>query len=273
MAHSFIAYIDESGDDGLPGHFRMPGGQGGPSHWLAIGASVWRYSRDLDMVACAKDIIQRLPAQKRSKALHFTELDHGQRTMAIKRIAKERFRFAGVFAYKPIIPDGIYVEKNQLYHYKARYLIERLSWLCRDFRRHVPEGDGRVKIIFSRRGGMSYEDFQGYLYHLRNTDDPEIKIHWPVIDIDGVEAFDHSLRYGLQIADLAVSGLRAALEFDYYSNVEPSFAAALKSKVYSRNGNFLSYGAKMVPTHDRITAHKRDDVQPAQLDEWLKLFG
>jgi len=61
MAHSYIAYIDESGDDGLPGHFRQPGGNGGPSHWLAIGATVWRFSRDLDMVQCAKSIIGALP--------------------------------------------------------------------------------------------------------------------------------------------------------------------------------------------------------------------
>lgn len=273
MAHSFIAYIDESGDDGLPGHFRQPGGEGGPSHWLAIGATVWRQSRDLDMVGFAREIISNLPKQRKSKALHFKDLDHAQRVMAISGLATQPFRVTGIFAHKPIIPNGIYIEKNQLYHYMTRYLIERLSWLCRDYRPFVREGDGRVKIVFSRRGGMSYEDFQDYLRHLRDSHDPEIQIHWPVIDIDGLEAVDHSQRYGLQLADLAISGLRAAVEFDRYGNLEPRFAETLKPRVYERNGNFLSYGAKTVPSSDRISAYQQDGVQPAEMAEWLRLFG
>ncbi|MGE3420345.1 MAG: DUF3800 domain-containing protein [Bradyrhizobium sp.] len=273
MAYSFIAHIDESGDDGLPGHFRQPGGDGGPSHWFAIGATVWRMSRDLDMVNAAKGIIDQLPPRKRCKSLHFTQLDHAQRVMALGRLADCPFRVTGVFAYKPIIPDGIYVRKNQLYHYMARYLIERLSWLCRDFRRYVPEGDGRVKIVFSRRGGMSYVNFRDYLRLLRAADDPDIQIHWPVIDIEGVEAVDHGQRYGLQLADLAISGLRSALEFDHYGNLEPRFAEMLKDNVYSRNGNFLSYGAKLVPLADRIEAFQKEGVAPANLAHWIRIFG
>lgn len=272
MAHSYVAYIDESGDDGLVGHFRQPGADGGPSHWLVIGATVWRFSRDLDMVAVARDIIQRLPERKRGKPLHFNELDHAQRTMAITQLAQHPFRVSGVFAYKPIIPSGVYVEKNQLYHYMTRYLIERISWLCRDYRKQVPEGDGRVKIVFSRRGGMNYGDFQNYLNILRNADDPEIQIHWPVIDIDGVEAVDHGQRYGLQLADLAVGGMRAALEFDPYGNLEPRFADLLKPKVYERRGNRLSYGAKTVPTCEAIAAHRQEGLMPADLTHWLRLF-
>lgn len=223
------------------------------------------------MVAVAKDIIQQLPKQKRHKALHFKELDHAQRVMAITRLASQMIQVSSVMAYKPIIPDGIYVAKNQLYHYMTRYLIERISWMCRDYRRYVPEGDGRVKIVFSRRGGMDYEDFQDYLRHLCNSDDPEIRIHWPVIDIDGVEAVDHGQRYGLQLADLAISGLRAALELDPYGNIEPRFAELLRPRIYNRNGNRLSYGAKLVPTSERIAAFRRVDIAPADLTAWLRM--
>lgn len=130
-----------------------------------------------------------------------------------------------------------------------------------------------MKIVFSRRGGMNYEDFQNYLHVLRNADDPEIQIHWPVIDIDGVEAVDHGKRYGLQLADLAVGGLRSAVEFDLYGNVEPRFAEILKPRVYERKGNFLSYGAKTVPTCNAIAAHRQDGVAPADVTHWLRLFG
>jgi len=187
-------------------------------------------------------------------------------------MAEQPFRVSGVFTHKPVIPDGIYVDKNQLYHYMTRYLIERLSWLCRDYRPLVPEGDGRCKIVFSRRGGMNYEDFQNYLRTLKANFDPDIRIHWPVIDIDGVEAVDHGQRYGLQLADLAVSGLRAALEFDRYGNLEPRFAEILRPLIYSRNGKCLSYGAKLVPGHEKIAEHRADGVAPADLSHWLRIF-
>ena len=127
MAHSFVAYIDESGDDGLGRRFRQPGGDGGASHWLGLGACIWRTSRDLDMVQCAKEIILSLPERKQKRPLHFADLDHSQRVMALSKLANaRRFRVCSVFAYKPIIPAVTYNAKNQLYHYMARYLGREL---------------------------------------------------------------------------------------------------------------------------------------------------
>jgi len=266
MTHTFIAYIDESGDDGLSGRYREPQRRGGSSHWLSIGAVVWRQSRDLDAVRWAQAITAQLSEQKRGKPLHFSELDHQQRVMAVNGISNRPMRLVAVLANKPIIPAGTYTDKNQLYHYMCRYLIERISWLCRDHRRNAPEGDGRVKIIFSRRGGMSYEDFRAYLERLRRADDPEIQIHWPVIDIDGIEASDPASRYGLQLADVAISGLTWGLERDFYGNCELRYARAMRPIIYNRNGNYLSYGAKIVPGHDRLELD-------AQQREFIQLFG
>lgn len=265
MPHSFIAYVDESGDDGLSGRFRQAGRSGGSSHWLAIGATVWRKSRDLDAVGWAKDILAQLPQGKRNKPLHFMKMDHPQRVMAVSGICRKPMRVSVVFAHKPTAPDGVYVERNQLYHYLCRYLIERISWLCRDMRPSVPEGDGRVKIVFSRRGGMSYADFRSYLQRLHDKQEPDIRIHWPVIDIDGIEAYDHRARYGLQLADLAVSGLSAGLEPDYYGNCELRFARMLKPIVYQRDRNYLSYGTKFVPAPTGL------QLTPQQL-EFVRLF-
>lgn len=264
MAHSFIAYIDEAGDDGLhPDRYRVPGRGGGSSHWLTIGAIVWRYSRDLDAVQWAKAIREQLPQAKKTKPLHFKDLDHPQRVMAISGLCERPIRAVAVIANKPVIPADTYTEKHQLYHYMCRYLLERVSWLCRDMRPKVPEGDGRVKIVFSRRRAMNYDDFQSYIQLLRDANDPDIRIHWPVIDIAAIEAQDHGARLGLQIADLVISGLTAALEPDYYGNVEPRFARMLKPVVYHRGQNYLSYGAKIVPAVDHIplTDQQREFIQ------------
>lgn len=251
MAHSFIAYIDESGDEGLSGKWREPGRGGGSSHWLTIGATVWRLSRELDAVRWGTAILDQIPRQGKRKPLHFMELDHPQRIMAIKGICGKPLRITTVIANKTVIPAGTYTERNQLYHYMCRYLIERISWLCRDYRPQVPEGDGRVKLVFSRKRTMNYQDFRDYVQHLHDMDEPT-EIHWPVIDIEGIDAYDHGSRIGLQLADLAVSGITAALEPDFYGNVECRFARSLKPRIYARNGNYMSYGTKMVPPADQI---------------------
>lgn len=94
---------------------------------------------------------------------------------------------------------------------------------------------------------MDYQGFHNYVQLLRNMDDPDIQIHWPVIDIDGIEAHDHGSRFGMQLSDICTSGLMAALEPDFYGNVEPRYARMLKPIVYHRNGNYMSYGTKMFP--------------------------
>ena len=251
MAHSYIAYIDESGDDGL-GHYRVPGGVGGASTWLTLSATVCRMSRDLELVGWRNEIRSKLSDRAQKKPLHFKDLNHGQRTMASQVLAAKALRAICIVANKPVIPSGIYTEKNQLYFYLSRYLIERISWLCRDLRRQVQEGDGRVKIIFSRRGGLSYDDFRAYLVKLRDTNEPSIQINWPVIDIDEIDAQDHAKRAGLQLADIVASSITAGVEPDFYDNCEMRYAQTLKPIIYHRRNNYLSYGMKFYPGPDRL---------------------
>jgi hypothetical protein len=252
VASSFIAYIDESGDDGLPGKYRVAGHQGGSSNWLTISASVWRYSRDLEAVQWRDEIRQQLPEQARRKPLHCLKLTHQQRVMACQFLAGKSMRSICIMANKPVIPPNIYTRRNQLYFYMSRYLIERISWFCRDMRPEVPEGDGRVKIVFSRRGGLSYEGFQSYLTRLKDGDQDGVKIQWTVIDIEGIEARDHSAKAGLQIADLVAYCMTAGLEPDAYGNCEQRYAEILRPLIYKRGNNFLSYGVKLVPRIEQI---------------------
>lgn len=251
MAHSYIAYIDESGDDGL-GRYRIPGQTGGASTWLTLSATVCRMSRDLEMVEWRNEIRSKLGRKAENKPLHFKDMNHGQRTMASQVLAAKALRGICVAAHKPSLLAETYTEKNQLYFYLCRYLIERISWLCRDLRRMVPEGDGRVKIIFSRRGGLSYEAFRAYLLELKNFDDPAVQVNWSVVDINGIDAQDHGKRAGLQIADIVASSITSGVEPDFYGNCELKYAEALKPRIYSRKGNYLSYGVKLYPGADRL---------------------
>jgi hypothetical protein len=250
MGHSFVAYIDESGDDGQ-GNYRAPGARGGMSRWLTISACILRQSHDLNMVSWRDEISGKMP-EKKKRHIHFAQMNHSQKIMATQIIASKKLRAISVISNKETIPDGVYTDKNQLYFYLTRYLIERISWLCRDMRPQVPQGDGRVKITFSRRGGMSYADFRDYLYRLQKTNDQEVNIHWPVIDIEGIDAKDHSTHAGLQIVDSIASAFGCGFEPDKHGNCESRYAEILKPITYNRKGNYLSYGVKVVPKHSVI---------------------
>ena len=252
MAHSFIAYIDESGDDGLRPTYRSLGESGGSSNWLTVSASIWRFSRDLDAIQWRDEICDQFPPNNRRREIHCKKLDHNQRVMASGLLASKPIRAICVIAHKPSLRADTFTSSNQLYFYMCRYLLERISWFCRSARRIVPEGDGRVKIVFSRRGGLQYQNFKSYMDRLKNCDDQDIQINWPVIDIPGIEAVDHSTRAGLQIADIIATCVTAGLEPTIYGNCELRYSRILRPLIYERNGNYLSYGMKLVPRMDTI---------------------
>lgn len=264
MAASFLAYIDESGDDGLGRKFRQPGRRGGSTHWLVISATIVRQSRHKDIICWRDEILDQMP-DKKNRNLHFAQLNHGQKLAAVRTLSQKPLRIVSVLAAKPPIPDGTYPDKNQLYFYMTRYLIERVSWLCRDYRRYAPEGDGSVAITFSRRGGMSYPAFRDYLTTLRADQTGTVRVYWPAVDISAVEAHDHSRLAGLQLADVGASAMAAIFEPDFYGNYEPRYGRVLKPVVYNRNRNYLSYGLKIVPRPDQCGLN---DEQRANLAEW-----
>lgn len=259
--HSFNVYIDESGDDGMVG-FRTQGGQGGASNWLVIGACVARTSRDLEFVKLRDQIKIECKPQSKKRDIHFKDFNHHQRRRACQILAGKPIRFLSVIGLKNCEEAQVFKEKNQLYFYLTRFLIERISWFCRDKRKDVPEGNGLAKITFSRRGGMSYDDFKSYLIKLRDEHDTEI--HWPVIDIDSISAHDHSRSAALQVADCGVSAIASAFEPDQFGNVEDTYIKEIRGNIYHRNGNYFSYGLKALPKFENSNLTK-DQMKVVEL--------
>ena len=159
MNSSFIAYVDESGDEGFVFN---PDGTGS-SRWFVLSAAVIRQTNDLQMVSCMKDVrtvLKRAP----KTPLHFVDLKHEQRVPYIRRVGTLPIRTVSVLVYKPLIvePEKFQNTKYLLYHYATRLLLERVSWLVRDQRR-PGEGDGFAEVIFSNRSNMSYDDIRDSL--------------------------------------------------------------------------------------------------------------
>lgn len=203
---------------------------------------------------------------KKSRILHFANLNHGQRLASVKSLSTRPVRLLNVITNKAVLSSDAYKERNKLYFHLTRFLIERISWACRDMRPIVPEGDGRVKIVFSRRGGLSYDNFREYMELLKENSNADVRIHWPVIDIAGIKATDHSRSASLQLVDIAASSFAAAFEQDPYGNCILEYARLLKQCVYHRGDNFLSYGMKFHPRHTDLELTNEQT-------EAVKLFG
>src|SRR3546814_3876858 len=103
-----------------------------------------------------------------------------------------RFR-SSVLVHKPSLnePETFQAEKFRLYFYLTRYLLERVSWLCRDHRR-ANEGDGTAEVIFSNRSYMSYDAMRTYLCRLR--DHADTRIDWSAFDPSAIRAARKSRR-------------------------------------------------------------------------------
>lgn len=245
MPSSFRAYIDEAGDDGF--NFK-PGGKGS-SGWFILSAVVVRTSRDLELMKCLAGV-KSLLGRPASYALHFTELKkHDQRKAYLAHLATAPIRTISIVADKKhaASPEAFTSEKDKFYRYMTRFLIERISWLCRDNRK-AGEGDGMAELTFSNKGSMSYEAIRNYLKILKNQPpSKDVRIHWGAIDAANVTAVAHDKLAGLQAADAVASSIYAAVNLNRFGQTETTYASILRPTFYKYKGRLLPYGLKWWP--------------------------
>jgi hypothetical protein len=246
MKSSFIAYVDESGDEGFV--FNADGS--GSSRWFVLSAAVIRRTNDLQMVQCLKEVREVLKKEPRTP-LHFVDLKHEQRVPYIRRVGKLPIRTVSVLVYKPLIaePERFQNTKYLLYNYATRLLLERVSWLGRDHRRDG-EGDGFTEVIFSNRSNLSYDDLRSYLRKLVGQTEAsahQVQVDPTVIDPERIRAVEHSKLAGLQVADAVASGFHFALKVNRYGETEPSYLRHLQKTIFRHKSVSHGYGLKVWP--------------------------
>ena len=241
MSSSFVAYIDESGDEGFT--FRPDGS--GSSRWLVLSALVLRKSKDSQVVQAAREA--RVLLGKPDKyALHFRHLRHEQRRPIARMIGQLPARTISVLVHKPSIdePEIFQQQAYALYRYASRLLLERVSWLCRDHRK-MDEGNGCVDLIFSNRSAMSYDELCRYLTKLRDESaQRDVQIDWNVIDPLRVKAVNHDQLAGLQMADAVATSAFYAVNSNQYGEIEESYLRLIAQTIYRREGRADGYGLK-----------------------------
>lgn len=239
MSNSFVAYIDESGDEGFT--FRPDGS--GSSRWLVLSALVMRQENDRLVVQVANEA-RKLLRKPPKHPLHFRDLKHEQRVALAKLIGQMPSRTVSVLIHKPSIPDpeNFQREAYSLYRYASRLLLERVSWLCRDHKRK-DVGNGQVELIYSNRSAMSYEDLRNYLEQLRLGKD--VRIEWGVINPAAVRAVNHDQLAGLQLADAVATSAYYAVTPNFYGDTEDRYLRLLAPTIYRQDKNNMNgYGLK-----------------------------
>jgi len=161
-----------------------------------------------------------------------------------------------VGCYKPDLNrTSVLLNGHRLYYYLTRFLVERISWYCRDSLHLIHDGsNGTVKLYFSNRASMGYSDMQDYLDLIRL--DSRVQIHWPVLTPLQIQPLPHARRDGLQVADAVVSSWFNAFEPTPQNVTEPRYAREVLPRAYRRFGRLRSYGLKLFPgeTETRILA-------------------
>jgi hypothetical protein len=272
MGEHFSVYIDESGDDGF-GKFRSTG-QPGQSHWLTLGAVIVTPETDRELVTW-RDAVMASLGRTRKRTLHFADLNHEQRVGTCALLSDKQFGVICCLANKVALhesPTGHSLRaKNQLYKYQLRLLLERVSQACR----RKCQGLGRsaipARLVFSRRGGMDYDDFIAYMQHLRLVQQEggsRYPVDWNFLDLDATEVRSHNELAGLQIADCVASAFQKAVEPDMFGNTENRYARILEPRVIrSRNGLKLNFGVKPFP---HLSSMSLIEDQRAFFDWWDK---
>jgi hypothetical protein len=228
MPVTFVAYIDESGDTGLD-LVKKPDDPRGATEWLVLSALVVKIEHDSKMVGWTKDVQSGFLSKRTD--LHFNKLLDFKKLMVCEALAKKDCKAFVVMSNKKNIekyrnhrldPSN----KAWIYWFLARLLLERVTEYCEKQTPKERRETDKLRIIFSRRGGLMYKDFADYLWKLywqRDTDEMVLnykQIAWSVIDHDEVFVYDHTKFAGLQLADVIAGAFYRAVEQNRGGEVE-----------------------------------------------------
>lgn len=240
MSHSFVAYIDEAGDEG----FIFKPDNKGSTRWFVLSALVVRSENDHQVVQWVAQARERL--HKPAKApLHFRDLKHEHRVPLSRMIGEFSVRTVHVAIHKPSIEEPEIFQQRPsyaLYRYASRLLIERISWLCRDNRKPA-NGNGLAKLVFSNRNSMSYDDLRTYISKLK--DDPTARIDWSAIHPSLLVSAEHNKLAGLQLADAVATGMFYAVNANAYGETEERYLRLVAPTLYRYKQKIEGYGVKL----------------------------
>lgn len=253
--HEFTAYIDEAGDDGIS---RVkPIDENGSSEWFVMSAVIVRKSAEQPMIEMVRRMRQQFGDRQRAD-IDFRDLAEHQKEQYCGEIGRAKLRSIVVVSHKPNMrgyknPRAAKMgNRNSFYCWIARLLLERITHLCHAETIQFGRPSAKVKLVFSKNGGVSYSQMRAYFDKLQDQSRakllvlPRGDLAWPVYDRRLLQVEEHHRLAGLQVADAVASAFYQALE-PKNGLLRPLPATYLKPILARTKRGCWDFGLKMMP--------------------------
>lgn len=259
--YGYIAYIDESGDDGLD---RVkPIDASGGTEWLMIAGVVIDADRETEIHDWIKGILEEIKSSQ-LKNLHFSRLNERKRLICCHHIAKLPLRCFVVASNKKNMRG--YRNANAaktgtnawFYCFLTRILLERMTLFVAQTSLRKHGSIKRLKLEFSQRGGIRYGQMAAYYEWLRNQSRSSNMylnkgdLVWDTMHPLLLQAFPHDQRAGLKLPDIVAGSFYQAVSIYDVPTINPAYAETLQPRMarYPHGGSWVTsgFGLKLLPS-------------------------
>lgn len=256
--YGYVAYIDESGDDGL--RAVKPLSARGSSEWLVLSAVVIRAENQAKVPEWADSILSKFRYRQTSQ-IHFTDLNDAKKAAACLAVSKLDVRCFIVASNKKNMQGysnpfaGKIPSSNWFYCWLTRVLLERVTHFVAEKAAMEPSKPKHLRLEYSARGGLRYSQMNAYYEWMRlkkhNPYLPWGKIRWEVMHPGLMHVYQHYEREGLQLADIVASAFFKACDKHDTGGCNPTFAKFLRPRMGRApdrsDGQISGYGVKLLP--------------------------
>lgn len=222
-------YIDESGDEGI--------NKG--SKYFILTAIIVEKKKDLEISKKVDEIKTNLEMNIKSQ-LHWKLIKgYPNKKMIMETVKDLDIKIINVIVDTKCIK---LIPSNNIYNYFSGYLYERICWFMK-------EKNAVANINISSRGNLSKKSLSNYL---NNNNHKKFEIDSS--KIKSIKIIPNERKKLLQLADCCCSALFQALRYNDETHFK--YIKEIKSNLYCKGKNLISYGLKLVPSDSMATELK-----------------
>lgn len=270
LSYDYVAYIDEAGDPGLK---RVkPIDNPGASEWMTLSAVVLSAAREAELAKWNTELLTAVNSRQLAE-VHFARLNAKQKISACEYVASLPVRAFVVASNKQNMkgwnnPFAAQIPSDNWYYcWLTRLLLERVThWIEARSKRDYGEVR-KVKLVFSERGGLKYDQLNAYYQWLRMKGQNQKlmmgNIVYETIDMGLLDVCAHAGHDGLKLPDIVASAFFKAADHYDTRGCDTTFAEALRPIMArwpdTKAGKIAGYGVKLMPRLSQLKSCTRPE--------------